>query len=550
MEHEKPPKEGEKPSKLGVSLWDVFAEAFYQHKNAATVGDFSRTSVAAEASPRTPQPLNTHALSRSNSFVSTHSELSRAPNSAVVNPETVKSNILLRNTWKPDGEHCHMQTLTVKLHADVEKSDVKVYWNKMLPPGAFNLAAFLFDHVLIVYPGSEFVDNIMMSPSFWNLPRPGLIISVTGGADEFVEENELIAHDQPYVLFQVPLQHLAPKMFVYVPVRKAGCKCDSTRKEDSLSDVLHRIADYMSHSPEDFRESGQFIAELARFEGFRESGQFVAELANCPQKPHKLNVTFEVVCNCERSSPDKKLSFSSISSQEGFKKFMQELNDFRFVLYVKVGFESTAISEESLAGVSADELFFETRTLKIHSLIEDDDIFEDTKKNTDKEQDKDVKNFLEVNFFHFGTTRDKFYKDEYEDLQRRIENLSLGQFPSISDHVKPGLTDLELMQKRTLTLPQPIWRKSTVILYHDNQAEVKKLFSIPDFQKFQKDENFQRDKTFFLLRTQGTGCNLTSAVIERILHQVVFLLPLQFGSVWIITGGSNKGIMKVASAMN
>jgi hypothetical protein len=521
--------------------------------------------------------------------VGTHSELSRAPNSAVVDPETVKSNILLRNTWKPDGEHCHMQTLTVKLDDDVEKSDVKVYWNKMSPPGAFNLTSILFDHVLIVHPGSEFVDNIMMSSSFWNLPRPGLIISVTGSADEFVEENELIAHDQPYVLFQVPLQHLAPKMFVHVPVRKAGCMCDSTRKEDSLSDVLHRIADYMSHSSDDFRERGQFVAELANclqeplkltpqephkhnitFEVICNgelsspdktlSFSFVAELANClqeplkltPQEPHKLNITFEVVCNGEMSSPDRNFekSKNEKSKQELltlFQKFMQDLNDFRFVSYVKVGFESTGISEESLADVSAGKCF-QMRTLKIHSLIEDDDIFEDTNKNKDND-------FLEVNLFHFGSTRDKFceekYHDKYEDLQRRIENLSLGQFPSICEHEKPGLADLELM-KNKLTLPQPIWRNSTVILYHDNhgdKAEVKKLFSRGDFQKFQKDREFQNDKTFFLLRTQGTGCNLTSAVIERILHQVVFLLPLQFGSVWIITGGSNKGIMKVFSAI-
>lgn len=531
MEHVKPHKEGEKPSSLADSLWGAFGTAFHQHTNAATVGDSSSTSVAAEASPRTPQPMNTHTLSRTNSFVSLHSELSRAPNSAVVDPETVKSNMLLRNTWKPDGEHCHMQTLTVK---QVEKSDVKVYWNKMLPPGAFNITAILFHHELIVHPGSEFVDNIMMSPSFWNLPRPGLIISVTGSADEFVEENELIAHDQPYVLFQVPLQRSPPNKFVYVPVR-------STRNYDSLSEVLLRIADYMSHSPEDFRERGQFVAELV----------------TCPQKPRKLNVTFEVDCKDIIWSFDNKLSFSSFSSkeEESFKKFMQNLNEKRFVSNVKVCFESTGVSEESSAGVG--EFVFVKRTLKIHSVIEDDDIFEEDEEK-DKERDEDRKKFLEVNFFHFDTKneqlRKNLRKEEYADLQRRIENLSLGQFPSISYQEKPGLTDLELeqmLQKRTLTLPQPIWRKSTVILYRDNRnPKVKKLFSITDFQEFLKDEKFQSDKTFFLLRTQGTGCNLTSAVIERILHQVVFLLPLQFGSVWIITGGSNKGIMQVASVLN
>jgi hypothetical protein len=144
LEHVKPPEVGQQPSSLNDSLWGAFVQAFYQHINDATAGDSSRTSVAESPRAVATQPLNTHALGRTiraSSFMRATSELSRAPNSAVVDSETVKSNLMLLNTWKPDGEKCYMQTLTVKRDAHAE-SDVKVYWNTMLPPGAFYLNVY------------------------------------------------------------------------------------------------------------------------------------------------------------------------------------------------------------------------------------------------------------------------------------------------------------------------------------------------------------------------------------------------------------------------
>lgn len=442
--------------------------------------------------------------------------------------------------------------------------------------------------VLIVYPGSEFVDNIMMSPSFWNLPRPGLIISVTGNAEEFAEEKELIAHHQPYVLFRVTWP---PVDVYYVPVRKArrdcncrdcnssqkddpqsvheaGCKRISTRKDDSQSvheagcihhstlkddslwEVLYRIADYMSPSPEYFMKQGKSLAQLAK------------SLKNKKRvgESHNLTVEFKVVCDCRTvicfsiSSEDTTGAESNFENIERrFKKFMNELNYFRFGLYVDV----EVLGHSAVPSPPADpkNVSDEYRSLqfKIISLIEGDDILENTKNPPLIEGDDAKKNegkpplHLDVSFFTDKKSEDS---ESFEDLQRRIENLSLFPFIGGVERLAP-LEEPAVFGNRLLTLPQPIWMKSTAILYHDEKkgSECKKLFSEVEFEAFKNNKEFSKDKTFYLLRTQGAGCNLSGAVIERILHQVVFLLPLQFGTVWIITGGTNKGIMKVACAL-
>lgn len=55
-----------------------------------------------------------------------------------------KSEMLLLNSWQPESKSgdiprsCHMQTMKFKngnAQGDVTQGDVKVYWNKMTPPG-------------------------------------------------------------------------------------------------------------------------------------------------------------------------------------------------------------------------------------------------------------------------------------------------------------------------------------------------------------------------------------------------------------------------------
>jgi hypothetical protein len=133
-----------------------------------------------------------------------------------------------------------------------------------------------------------------------------------------------------------------------------------------------------------------------------------------------------------------------------------------------------------------------------------------------------------------------FEDDKIGDLKRRIENRSL-------EMVKDG------SYLKYPTLPQPFWQASTLILYNETEGKKESKTSLllkeEDFDKFKKnfaEEDFTT-KTFdiVLLRTHGSGCQLYGEVIDRILHEAAFLLPLTFGSIWIIDGGLRMGIMKV-----
>jgi hypothetical protein len=92
-----------------------------------------------------------------------------------------------------------------------------------------------------------------------------------------------------------------------------------------------------------------------------------------------------------------------------------------------------------------------------------------------------------------------------------------------------------------------MWQKSTIILQRNKDKKVK-LFTEHDLQiLFIKESNSpaEQQTELILMRSQGTGCTLSDKLIKNILRQVAFLMPLQYGSVWIITGGSDSGIMKV-----
>ena len=440
-----------------------------------------------------------------------------------------------------------------------------------------------------------------MSPAYWNLPKPGLIISVTGNADPFVEENELAAHDQPYLLFKVPVT--VPKLEqkadapcnLFVPVRRrqpgaplgvvdkpSECSpCGTMSKRDHLSDVLCRIADYMTQSPADYATWGKLLVVLAEQAKQTDAGS------------SGLKVTF----SAKNASGEEQLSFAVPSEQakveEGskqgpedrFGEFMNQLNEPNFCSCVEVKLEKTAQQSESEKSGTTEK---SPKVLKITKLLEDKQVFDHSSvQDSGNRVEKASANQSSGNATSNPVTQDQsgqpvgialeemspvttgakasnatktseegmplhvpvFYSDTLSDVQRRIENLSLAMFPG---HGKPGLVTearAKEITTRFLTLPQPIWQKSTLILQQsadDSQSEQLQLFSEVQFDKFKMGE--LESKSVLLLRTQGSGCYLTKKVVQRILHQVAFLLPLQFGSVWVISGGTNKGIMQVHCA--
>lgn len=217
------------------------------------------------------------------------------------------------------------------------------------------------------------------------------------------------------------------------------------------------------------------------------------------------------------------------------------------VQYVNEGREGSL----KVAGTEMPKLKYQT--IDITNLLEDTEIFDSPWKSNDEQGKR-----FSVNVFP---------GDDWVAFQRRIENFSMMFFNGCPFKDRklgfiPGIpTDDKNIEKdilKFLTLPQPIWSDSTLLLHQESDPErgpelshdsKLQLFSKKDFEKFQNSgdsqESTKQTKHCVLLRTQGDGCNLTGDVIKRILHHVAFLLPQQFGSLWIITGGTNKGIMKV-----
>jgi hypothetical protein len=169
---------------------------------------------------------------------------------------------------------------------------------------------------------------------------------------------------------------------------------------------------------------------------------------------------------------------------------------------------------------------------RVVEAIESDEVFEDSvlESSNKDSKSKEGTDLLELPVFE---------DDKFTDLLRRVENMSL----KIEMFKDSG-------ELKYPTLPQPFWRASTLILYNETSVGKKETKLLQESQfdilkKLPEEEFKSKNIEFFLLRTQGSGCHLDDKVVDRILHEVAFLLPLRFGSIWIIDGGSRMGIMKV-----
>jgi hypothetical protein len=519
--------------------------------------------------------------------------------------------------------------------------------------------------------GSEFVDNIMMSPKYWNLPKPGLIISITGNAADFKPDQALSADDVPYVMFSLKQPQFdgkepeggrtqgerVPARMIFVPVRKSDC----------LSDVLFRLSDFSAcrgaaAASKDtrilvnsriLRSFGEVVSKSAdsgkpdyaiKELEFKPEGEDFPNFVITPKSQSlsvtdsvALTLTFaEVRASLQQDAPfvfgkelikliketklkDPHVSLITFSSSYNAGDVDVEIVGKLPALNVASSITITDLKNNASEkiGISEDQRIFivkdEDAELGHLSL---ENLSQYISKLQHKELSKDIplsenvgcfvkgtvmrgfvifsekeslfKKFLKslkplstihvtvrdaqgfsangpkFNLFQvvkaiesdqvFGDsvfespTRDAislrmqlpvFEDDTFADLRRKIENMSL--------EIEIAKDSGELKYP---TLPQPFWQASTLILYHETSGGKKetKLLQesqFDDLKKLSEAEFQMKNIEFFLLRTQGSGCHLDDKVIDRILHEVAFLLPLRFGSIWIIDGGSRMGIMKV-----
>jgi hypothetical protein len=353
-------------------------------------------------------------------------------------------------------------------------------------------------------------------------------------------------------------------------------------KRDHLSDVLCRIADYLTQSPADYATWGTLLVELSQQAKQTDGGSSGLKVTFSAKNASGPELSFAV--------PSQQVEVEAGSKQgpeDQFGWFMNQLNELNFCSCVEVKLETTAQQSQSAKAGTTEQ---SPKVLKITKLLEDKQVFDHSSEQdsgnrvakastnqslgsatsnpvTQDQSGQQVGIDVEMGSVTTDTKPSNgdatksseegmqldvpvFKSDTFPDVQRRIENLSLAMFPG---HDKPGLVTEQRAKEittRFLTLPQPIWQKSTLILQQSagggGQPEQLQLFSEGQFDQFKNGE--LDSKSFLLLRTQGSGCHLTKQVVQRILHQVAFLLPLQFGSVWVISGGTNKGIMQVHCA--
>ena len=350
--------------------------------------------------------------------------------------------------------------------------------------------------------GPEFVDNIMMSPKYWNLPKPGLIISITGNAADFKRDEALSPVDVKYVMFSVHSKQ-QPANKVFVPVRKSDC----------LSDVLFRLSDFSAC------KGTLDPSHLTTSRTLRNFVRFVSK----PWERVPDSMKEEVQFKQEGKNPvtlDRNSLKTFVEKENPFVEFLNSLDFFSTVDVIVV--------DPSVSDAKNHKF----NLFQVVKAVESADVFEDSVLES---SNRDPKSQEGATLFKLPV----FEGDTFTDLRRRVENMSLK-----IEIAKDG------GNLKYPTLPRPFWQSSTLILYKETAVDKKetKLLQESQFEELKtlSKEDFDNKKIeFLLLRTQGSGCELDAAVIDRILHEVAFLLPLRFGSIWIIDGGSGKGIMKV-----
>jgi hypothetical protein len=133
-------KEGQKHLSIADSLWNALERAIHHYLDNKCPAGALKASEAHDAAP-----LNTSFAKQPLRHANSLMELHRAHSFSCYQNEPRNSNVSMQNTWKPDPPNCHMQTIKMK---DIQKqdgketesyeADVKVYWNKISPPGAFH----------------------------------------------------------------------------------------------------------------------------------------------------------------------------------------------------------------------------------------------------------------------------------------------------------------------------------------------------------------------------------------------------------------------------
>ena len=488
-----------------------------------------------------------------------------APGHDILFKKVATQDDLRENSWEPDaeGKCCHMESIIFKDECDEAKKrvgEVQVYWNNVAPSAP------------------DFVKNVMMSSKYWNLLPPSLIVSVTGNAAEFEVKGELNPCDQPYVLFNI--YEAALLVFPHVPIRIASDRDSASSKSDSLSDALFRMSDFLSKDDnlglESFRKWGHKLAHTAR----------AVEHWKDEKNEKNVNRSKDVAI---RVSDNAATIFQlEIFDSSARTLSDQDLNDFEKLgfIYLKLTFECQQEQTKECSGGSSNSVkdllhsltwrvsqdpeamnqsftdflkrlhvFAVVKVIisyqdittpksmcikhfKIEHLLDDNESVDIRAKNLFESF-----NFKETCVGNVNAFTDlsllPTYRDTFDDLKRRIENLSL----DISEKGQKVLDYKTRSVRNFQSLPRPLWKESTLILQKSKDNSFL-AFEADDFEQFLNDKR-ATTQHIRLVRTQGNGCRMTSETIERYLQQIAFLLPLQFGSIWIITGGTDAGIMKL-----
>ena len=304
---------------------------------------------------------------------------------------------------------------------------------------------------------------------------------------------------------------------------EAAKKDENQTKEDAIRIELAVFASAVQKKPEELEaqlaefESQGFIYLKVVFECKHDSAaDVVAAIVKDSSRP-----SFAQKCIIWGVNQDSKKTENP--EQSILKMFSYFLKRVRLYDVVTVTLSPDAIEED-----------ISTKKIIIETLLDDNESVDIRSKNIFESF-----NFKETSVGYLNTYTCDSYRDSFGDLKRRIENLSLDI--SVKEKDSNSLNYRSRSVCDVVSLPRPIWESSTLLLHKEGDAF--EVFDAEDFDYFLN--NKAKSHNVRLVRTQGNGCRMTSEMIERHLQELAFLLPLQFGPIWIITGANDVGIMKL-----